>query len=234
MAALLLLVGMVAGAMAQSAELLNTLPAPGALTTAIYFPDHPTKQFPAGDIITAVISAHNDNTKPYNLTAIVASLNSPLDFSMYIQNFTHRVYFEELPAGEERTLEYKFQLAPQVPTRDFQVAIHLIYEDVGASSGYYSNVAFNATIEVVEKPKLVDMEGIFMYLMIIAALGGSGYWIFANATDKLGVKKSIKKSKKGDGKAASFDEDEWIKGTSYDVHQKKKALRSATKSQKQT
>jgi hypothetical protein len=53
------------------------------------------------------------------------------------------------------------------------VAIHLIYEDVG-SSGYYSNVAFNATIEVVEKPKLVDMEGIFMYLMIIAALGGSG------------------------------------------------------------
>jgi hypothetical protein len=53
------------------------------------------------------------------------------------------------------------------------VAIHLIYEDVG-SSGYYSNVAFNGTIEVVEKPKLVDMEGIFMYLMIIAALGGSG------------------------------------------------------------
>lgn len=49
----------------------------------------------------------------------------------------------------------------------------MIYEDVG-SSGYYSNVAFNATIEVVEKPKLVDMEGIFMYLMIAAALGGTG------------------------------------------------------------
>lgn len=61
----------------------------------------------------------------------------------------------------------------QVPTRDFQVAIHLIYEDVG-SAGYYSNVAFNATIEVVEKPKLVDMEGIFMYIMIIGVLGGSG------------------------------------------------------------
>ncbi len=47
--------------------------------------------------ITAVISAHNDNTKPYNLTAIVASLNSPMDFSMYIQNFTHRV---SSPAAE--------------------------------------------------------------------------------------------------------------------------------------
>lgn len=47
--------------------------------------------FPLSLQITAVISAHNDNTKPYNLTAIVASLNSPMDFSMYIQNFTHRV-----------------------------------------------------------------------------------------------------------------------------------------------
>jgi hypothetical protein len=41
--------------------------------------------------ITAVISAHNDASKAYNLTAIVASLNSPMDFSMYIQNFTHQV-----------------------------------------------------------------------------------------------------------------------------------------------
>jgi hypothetical protein len=38
-----------------------------------------------------VISAHNDASKAYNLTAIVASLNSPMDFSMYIQNFTHQV-----------------------------------------------------------------------------------------------------------------------------------------------
>lgn len=71
------------------------------------------------------------------------------------------------------TLSLPVCLSLQVPTRDFQVAIHLIYEDVG-SPGYYSNVAFNATIEVVEKPKLVDMEGIFMYLMIFGLLGGAG------------------------------------------------------------
>lgn len=41
--------------------------------------------------VTAVISAHNDHSKPYNLTAVVASLNSPMDFEMYIQNFTHQV-----------------------------------------------------------------------------------------------------------------------------------------------
>lgn len=41
--------------------------------------------------ITAVISAHNDNSKAYNLTAVVASLHSPTDYSMYVQNFTHMV-----------------------------------------------------------------------------------------------------------------------------------------------
>jgi hypothetical protein len=84
-----------------------------------------------------------------------------------------QVYFKELPPSGEMSLEYKFRLAPQVPTRDFAVAIHLIYEDVG-SSGYYSNVVFNGTVEVVEKAKLIDTEGLFMYLMIIALFAGIG------------------------------------------------------------
>jgi hypothetical protein len=55
----------------------------------------------------------------------------------------------------------------------------------------------------------------------------AGFWAFANASDKLGVKKATKKSKKGDGRAAAFDEDEWIKDTPYAVAQKKKT--AATK-----
>lgn len=40
--------------MGQPSELLNQLSAatPGSLTTAIYFPEHPTKQFPAGDVVS--------------------------------------------------------------------------------------------------------------------------------------------------------------------------------------
>jgi hypothetical protein len=221
----------------------------------------------------------------------------------------------------------------QVPTRDFQVAIHLIYEDVG-STGYYSNVAFNGTIEVVERPKLVDFESIFMIIMIVGAVGGVGeaaaglqesrvwgccvrrcrvgcwgcdlicrlvqlqtqwgslvrgflvhktwaaqlccrvvypsttfslpttpplptsshgalpeaasccclllccclslccaavYWGIANSSDKLGVKKAAKRSKKGEGKAAAFDEDEWIKDTPYHAAQQKKLKSASTK-----
>jgi hypothetical protein len=40
--------------MGQPSELLNQLGAasPGSLSTAIYFPEHPTKQFPAGDVVS--------------------------------------------------------------------------------------------------------------------------------------------------------------------------------------
>ena len=51
-----------------------------------------------------MISAHNDASKAYNLTAIVASLNSPMDFSMHIQNFTHQVC-AALPCGESKQQE---------------------------------------------------------------------------------------------------------------------------------
>lgn len=64
----------------------------------------------------------------------------------------------------------------------------MIYEDVG-STGYYSSVAFNGTIEVVEKPKLVDMEGIFMYLMIAAALGGTGVCVCGGVSVYVGGEK---------------------------------------------
>lgn len=58
--------------------------------------------------IKVVVSAHNDNSKPYNLTAIMASLNSPMDFSMYIQNFTQMV---SLPQAAQHMSVYAFPTA---------------------------------------------------------------------------------------------------------------------------
>lgn len=218
---------LLAGAAAQSSDILGSLPPPGSLTTALYFPEHAQKQFPAGDVITAVISAHNDNSKAYNLTAVVASLHSPTDYSMYVQNFTHMVYFKEVQPNQERSVEYKFRLSPQVPTRDFIVAVHILYQD--AAGGYFSNVAFNGTVDVVEKPSLIDWGAIFMYIMIFGTLGGIGYAVISNSSDRLGIKRVAKKARKGGDKAAAFDEDEWVKGTPYDVEKRKKAAAKAGK-----
>lgn len=57
----------------------------------------------------------------------------------------------------------------------------------------------------------------------------AGYWAFSNASDKLGIKKGAKKARKGVEKAAAFDEDEWVKGTPYDVDKRRRAAAAAKK-----
>lgn len=57
----------------------------------------------------------------------------------------------------------------------------------------------------------------------------AGYWAFSNASDKLGIKKTARKTRKGTDKVAAFDEDEWVKGTLYDVDRRRRAAAAAKK-----
>jgi len=198
------------------------MPPPGSLTVAHYFPDHPTKQFPAGEEIKVVVSAHNDAATPYNISAMMGSLNSPMDFDLYIQNFTQQVYFQLLPPGEELSVEYTFRPDPILSPREFIVALHLIYEDP-SSGRMHSNLVFNSTVDIVEMDRLVDTEMLFLYLMMAGVVGIVGYWVYCNLADKLGLNKiKGKKTKTKTGPAKDIDHEEWIKGTQYEVSQRKK------------
>lgn len=212
---------------AQRSDFLSRLPPPGSLSVAHYFPEHPNKQFPAGGEIKVVVSAHNDAKTPYNITAMMGSLNSPTDFDMYIQNFTQQVYFQLLPPGEELSVEYTFRPDPILSPREFIVALHLIYEDP-ATGALHSNTVFNSTIDIVEMPKLVDTEMLFMYLMLISVAVGGGYYTYLNVADKMGLNKGkAKKAKKASAAPAEFDADEWVKNTNYDVQKRKAAAAGA-------
>jgi hypothetical protein len=59
----------------------------------------------------------------------------------------------------------------------------------------------------------------------------AGYWAFSNAGDKFGMKKAASK-KKVRAEAVAFDEDEWVKGTPYDVDKRRRAA-AANKPTKQ-
>jgi hypothetical protein len=41
--------------------------------------------------VEVVVGLHNDGAEAYNLTMIAGSLNSPVDFTVYVQNFSHLV-----------------------------------------------------------------------------------------------------------------------------------------------
>lgn len=210
----------------RPSDLLSHMPPPGSLSVAHYFPDHPTKQFPAGEEIKVVVSAHNEGSKPYNITAMMGSLNSPVDFDLYVQNFTQQVYFRLLPAAEELSVEYSFRPDPNLSPREFTVALHLIYEDP-ETGRMHSNLVFNSTVDIVEMQKLIDTEMLFLYLMLLGVVGLGGYYAYLNMADKLGLNKSSKKKTKSTGPKL-IDHDEWIKGTTYEVNKRRKATQRNT------
>lgn len=205
---------------------LTNLPPPGDISTVHVFPKHATKQFPAGDLIKTVVGIHNDGSQPYNISAIMGSLNSPFDFSMYIQNFTVQYYFQVVEPGEELAVEYVFRPDPILSPREFIVALTVFYE--GTKNGYYSDTFFNETIDIVEMEKLVDTDLIFMYATIIGLLAVGGYFAYK----ALGNAGLIKKAKKGRAAAPTsgptHDED-YLKGTPYYQQQVKKQKQAAAK-----
>lgn len=209
---------------------LSNLPPAGSLTTAYYLPDHPTKQFPAGDVIKVVVSAHNDGSSPYNVSMVMGSLNSPVDFSMHIQNFTQQFYFEMVKPGEELSVEYGFRPDAMLPApREFAVALHLFYED--NKGNVFSNAFFNQTIEIVEKPKLFDHEMLFMGLTLAAIAAVLGYVAYLSFADKvgLGTKSKKKSSTTTKGAPAALDHDDWVKGTQYDINKRKRTASTGSK-----
>mmetsp|Transcript_36631 Transcript_36631/g.81524 ORF Transcript_36631/g.81524 Transcript_36631/m.81524 type:complete len:238 (-) Transcript_36631:670-1383(-) len=207
---------------------LTNLPAPGMISTGFFFPEHPTKQFPAGKVITAVLGIHNDATEQYNITAIMGSLNSPNDFSIFVQNFTEQIYHQPVESSQELSLEYKFMPDPRLEPRDFVVALTVFYHD--AKGQYFSNTFFNQTIEIVEVKKLIDWELIFLFMFIgglVAAVVYVAYSYAASYLNTMGFVKKSKKTKRTETSRGVEDHDEWVKGTNYDNFKKRKAATAA-------
>lgn len=202
---------------------LTDLPPSGQITTAYYFPDHPKKEFPAGDLVKVVVGIHNHASEPYNISAIMGSVNSPMDFSIYLLNFTQRLYFELLPANEELSVEYMFRPDPLLSPREFTIALTLFYEDL--KGAIYSSTFFNSTVDIKDQNRLVDTDLVFLYLTIAALIGFAGFLAY----QQLGTMGLFKKSKKTTKASTSVadDQDEWIKGTQYDLHKRKKAAKAA-------
>lgn len=170
---------------------------------------------------------------------------------------------EELLPGQETSVEYNFYLNPILAGRDFGVAVALLYtgkaDAKAAKDGeapppppQFVAVAFNQTVDVVEPPRLVDTEAIFMFA-VLGALGlGVLYFAWAVMAERLGLPAPSAVlgldgpaggAKGGAGAAAAaaaaaaakkaaaksaVDDDEWVKGTSYDLAAKRKRQQAAT------
>lgn len=154
------------------------------------------------------------------MTAILGSLNSPTDFSIFVQNFTQQFYHQAVAPGKEISLDYKFVPDPRIEPRDFIVALTVFYQDT--KGVYFSNTFFNQTIEIVEVKKLIDWELIFLVFFLLALAGGIGFLIYSLVAPQLQslgyMSKKSKKTKKVDtGPKVQTEEEaeDWLKGTNY-------------------
>lgn len=78
--------------------------------TSYFFPKYSDNKFPIGEVVTVLCHFSNDDQYPYNVTAIMGSLNSPYDFGFHVQNYSYKPLGLVVRPGDEFTFEYQFQV----------------------------------------------------------------------------------------------------------------------------
>lgn len=201
------------------------------MVSAVLLPGYADKKFPAGKLVDVVVGLHNEaSSEAYNISFIAGSLNSPADFSLHVQNFTMMPYGEVIGPGEEASFTYKFVPDARLSPRDFVVALTAFYSD--SRGQWYSSTFFNQTIDIVEVKKVFDWELISLVGLFAACLMGSAYVLYLWVVSKGWLKPQKKRSKRTapvnkQPDQQSKEQEEWIKGSPYDIHCKKQQGGSA-------
>jgi len=205
-------------------EAAKLVASPDAITTSV-FPRFPNGKFPSGERVEVLVGFRNKGSKSFNITAIDASFNYPLDYNYYIQNFTEEEYGIVVPSGEEVTASYSFQPDPLLEMRDFGLVVSVFYNDIesnGQPSTNWTTTLFNSTVDIVEAEGGVDAQAFFAYLAVVAVAGLGVYVLYRNlsAWTKRQKKKSTTPSERTD--AAQDIDDDWLAGTSADPNLRKR------------
>jgi translocon-associated protein subunit alpha len=120
---------------------LTDMPGPSEdISTSVYFPNHPDHKLPIGEVVTTLCHFTNSGGSAYNVSAIMGSLNAPFDFHHHFQNYSYKPVGMTVNSGEEISLQYSFQLHPDLEPVDYQLAVTVFYESETES---FSTTFFN-------------------------------------------------------------------------------------------
>jgi len=200
-------------------------PSPDVITATV-FPRYADGKFPAGSRVEILMGFRNKGNKFFNVTIIDASFNYPLDYNYYIQNFTGEEYNLVVKPYEEVSLSYNFQPDPLLEMRDFGLIVSVFYNEIdknGEGGTNYTNVLYNATIDIVEAEGGFDAQTFFAYLAILAVLGLISYILYRNLASW--TKHQKRKTPKEDTSTASTEkviDNDWLTGTAADPNYNKR------------
>lgn len=210
-----------------STHILTDLPEEAdGVTTTYVFPDNPALVLTSGQPVEILCGLHNQGDVPLNITQVAGSLNSPMDFRVYIQNWTSPVYNTILAPETQGTFGITIKPHLHLQPRDFVVAMSIFYE---SDDELFSSTCYNGTVFIVEPAGFFDVETFFMYVFIVSVVGVFAVAAF-KALQSAGVVKKKSKSRKVETGTRAMpvgDENEWLKGTVADSNTgaKKRVIR---------
>jgi hypothetical protein len=178
------------------------------VSTVFVFPDHPNKVITAGEIVEVLLGFVNNGDREFNITYVFASLNHPLDYRYYIQNYTRAEYGLLVQPNEQVSVSYRFRPDPLLEPRDFGLVVNVLYED--ESGRIYHNAFFNGTVTIEEPDTGFDLQQLFLTVGFFGVLGLGGYF----ALQSFGASGAAKKERRASG---SFRTPKVTKEGSFEV-----------------
>ncbi|KAL5967460.1 Translocon-associated protein subunit alpha [Taenia solium] len=121
----------------------------------------------AGKAASFIVSLENsrNSLNSYSLQILEAALHYPRYFGYHIQNFTAQRLQNTLEPKQQASLHYTFVPAAQLTGQHFDLAVILTYHD--QTGKLYSHALFNETIAFLEDAEGMDVELIFLGLLIV-------------------------------------------------------------------
>eukprot|EP01040_Poterioochromonas_malhamensis_P004559 gene4559-4888_t len=131
------------------------------ISTSFYFPSHGDLKLPIGEVVTTLCHFGNKGASYYNISAIMGSLNSPYDFRHHFQNYSYKPIGMVVKSDEEITMQYSFQLHPDLEPVDYQLSITVFYE---SETEAFSTTFFNQTVELYSPQADYDLETVSLVI----------------------------------------------------------------------
>lgn len=188
--------------------------------TSALFPDHPSKEFPAGQPVELLAGFANNGMYPYNIHVFYTVLYNPDDSRYLVQNFTQRSSLNiPVKPNEETSLVFKFTPYKELEPRTYKLLSMLQYSD---GSREYINVLYNDTVTITEPPPKLDLYEVTSFATMFAMIGGIFYGIYYLVA---GGSKG-KKAKRAPVAKKEGEVNEWLVGTKAHTKADKKKKRN--------
>ncbi|KAK4546413.1 hypothetical protein LTR36_002090 [Oleoguttula mirabilis] len=134
-----------------------------------------------GHATQAVLDVSNNEPAAITVLIVGGSLTTPIDVPgapdppVVVRNLTAQKYGVSIPAGEKETLTYSF--ATELHPQDLRLSLVAVLQNT--EGNVFTKMVYNETVSVVEAPlSFFDPQIIFLYLFLLAAFGGTCYFIY--------------------------------------------------------